>query len=146
MNWFFLTFWMPFNSFQSTFSYQEIFVYLWRGYWKHWNVGVSFFMEMVVDNKDKKGRKKEKEGKSFGRLPSFFLPLFLLVSHNFECPNNFEFLKLWIILLFGRWDEFKFIVIRVRIWFWISQILLTLNNWNNLGLFSNYSSLVLIHL
>ena len=37
---------------------------------------------MVVGSKDKKERKKEKEGRGFGRLPSFFYPPFLLVSHN----------------------------------------------------------------
>ena len=35
---------------------------------------------MAVENKDKRGRKKEKEGRGFGRLPSFFFPPFLLVS------------------------------------------------------------------
>ena len=34
-----------------------------------------------VGNNDKKGRKKEKEARGFGRLPSFLFPLFLLVSH-----------------------------------------------------------------
>ena len=34
---------------------------------------------MVVGDKNKKGRKKEKEGRGFGRLPSFFFPPFLFV-------------------------------------------------------------------
>ena len=34
---------------------------------------------MVVGNKNKRGRKKEKEGRGFGRLPSFFFPPFLFV-------------------------------------------------------------------
>ena len=33
---------------------------------------------MVVGNKDKRGRKKEKEGRGFGSLLSFFFPPFLL--------------------------------------------------------------------
>ena len=33
---------------------------------------------MVVGNKNKRGRKKEKEGRGFGRLPSFFF-VFLTV-------------------------------------------------------------------
>ena len=32
-----------------------------------------------MGNEDKRGRKKEKEGRGFGRLPSFFFPSFLLV-------------------------------------------------------------------
>ena len=42
----------------------------------------KFFMQTVVGNKDKRGRKKEKEGRGFEELPSFFFPPFLLVSHN----------------------------------------------------------------
>ena len=38
-----------------------------------------------IGNKDKRGRKKEKEGRGFGRLPSFIFLPFLLVSHNFFC-------------------------------------------------------------
>ena len=34
---------------------------------------------MVVGNKNKRVRKKEKEGRGFGRLPSFFFPTFLFV-------------------------------------------------------------------
>ena len=37
---------------------------------------------MVVVNKDKRGPKKEKDERGFGRLPSSFFPHFLLVSHN----------------------------------------------------------------
>ena len=36
---------------------------------------------MVVGNKNKRGLKKEKEGRGFERLPSFFFPPFLF-SHN----------------------------------------------------------------
>ena len=37
---------------------------------------------MVAANEDKRGRKKEKEGRGFGELPSFFFPAFLFGSHN----------------------------------------------------------------
>ena len=49
---------------------------------EHRNVGMLFFMQMVVGNKDKKGRQIEKEGRGFGRLPSFFFPSLFLISHN----------------------------------------------------------------
>ena len=35
-----------------------------------------------MSNKDKRGQKEEKEGRGFGKLPSFFFPPFLLISHN----------------------------------------------------------------
>ena len=38
---------------------------------------------MVVGNKDKRGRNKEKEGRGFGRLPSFSFILFFLFCHGF---------------------------------------------------------------
>ena len=38
---------------------------------------------MVVGNKDKRGRKKEIEGRGLGRLPSFFFPPFLFVFSRF---------------------------------------------------------------
>ena len=34
---------------------------------------------MVVGNEDKGGRKKEKEGRDFGRLPSFLLVFLMFV-------------------------------------------------------------------
>ena len=36
----------------------------------------------------------------------------------FEDSSGFEFLKFWIVLLFGRWEELEFIVIRVRVQVW----------------------------
>ena len=35
---------------------------------------------MVVGNKDKRGRKEEKEGRGFRRLSSFFFPPFLFLQ------------------------------------------------------------------
>ena len=81
---------------------------------------------MVVGNKDKRARKKEKEERDFERLPSLFFPPFLFGSHiivyfeklfwskfghflYFEGSNSFEFLKFRIIVLFGRGDEFEFV-------------------------------------
>ena len=88
-------------------------------------------MQMVVGNKDKRGREKEKEGRGFGRSPSFFFPPFCLFSYSFievvilvqiwscflcfEDSSGFEFLKILIILLFGRWKEFESVVIRVQV-------------------------------
>ena len=64
---------------------------------------------LVVGNKGKRGRKKEKEGRGFGRLPSFFFLLFcwiLIIVYfkklfwskfgpflYFEDSNSLEFLK-----------------------------------------------------
>ena len=68
-------------------------------------------MWMVVGNKDKRGRKKEKEGRGFGSSLSFFFPpslwVFLMIVYfgycflvqiwsfflYFEDSNGFEFLK-----------------------------------------------------
>ena len=41
-----------------------------------------FFNSKRLFSGCKKGRKKEKEGRDFGRLTSFFFSPFLLVSHN----------------------------------------------------------------
>ena len=38
---------------------------------------------MVMENKNKRGRIKEKEGRGFGRLPSFFIPPFLFFFSRF---------------------------------------------------------------
>ena len=86
---------------------------------------------MVVGNKDRRGRKKEKEGRGFGRLPSFFIPPFLFVFSRFflvvilvqiwlcflyfEDSISFEFLKFLIVILSGRWEESGLVVIRVRV-------------------------------
>ena len=42
----------------------------------------SLLSLLVFIIKNKRGRKKEKEGRGFGRLPSFSFPPFLLISHN----------------------------------------------------------------
>ena len=39
---------------------------------------------MVVGNKKKRGRKKEKEGRDFRRLPSFFFPPLFVFSRIFS--------------------------------------------------------------
>ena len=68
---------------------------------------------MVVGNKDKTGRKKENEGRGFGRLPSFlfvFSRFFLMVILVeiwlcfllFEDSISFELLKFLIMPLLGR--------------------------------------------
>ena len=73
---------------------------------------------MVVGVETKKGRKKEKQGRGFGRLPSFFFPPFLFVFSKFfllvilvqiwlcfcyfEDSITFEFLKFLIVILFGH--------------------------------------------
>ena len=47
------------------------------------NVFFMFYvLFMIVGNNDKRGRKIEKEGRGFGRLPHFFYPPIFLVSHN----------------------------------------------------------------
>ena len=96
---------------------------------------------MVVGYTDKRGRKKEKEGRGFGRLPYFFFPPSLCVFSwlfnssvvilvqscscflCFEDSSGFEFLKFLIILLVGRWKEFELVVIRVRVQVSISLLL-----------------------
>ena len=55
---------------------------------------------MVVGNKDKRGRKKEKEGRGFGRLPFFLSSFFVGFSHDcliwvmFVGPNLVFFLRI----------------------------------------------------
>ena len=44
------------------------------------NVKSSNFGSTIMRNQQK--RRKEKEGKGFGSLPSLFFPPFLLISHN----------------------------------------------------------------
>ena len=53
---------------------------------------------MVVGDKNKKGRKKEKEGKGFGRLPSFFFPPFLFIF--------LTIFFLVVVLRCGDWSKF----------------------------------------
>ena len=71
---------------------------------------------MVVGGRDKRGRKKEKEGRSFRRLPSLYFSPFLFVFQKFFllviliqiwlyflCFGDsitFEFLKFLIVILF----------------------------------------------
>ena len=50
---------------------------------------------MVLGNKIKRGRKKEKEGRSFGKLPSFFFPPFLFV-----------FLTVFLLMVLLRCGDF----------------------------------------
>ena len=45
---------------------------------------------MVAGNKNKRGQKKEKEGRGFGRLPSFFFPSFLFVFSRFFSSGDFD--------------------------------------------------------
>ena len=35
----------------------------------------------------------------------------------FEGLNSFEFLKFWIIVFFGRWDDFEFVTVQIQIQF-----------------------------
>ena len=56
---------------------------------------------MVVGNKNKRGRKKEKEGRGFGRLPSsFFFPpflfVFLTICFLLRCG---AFVQIWLCFL-----------------------------------------------
>ena len=44
---------------------------------------------MVVGNKNKRGRKKEKEGRGFRMLPSFLFPPFLFVYSKFFSSGDF---------------------------------------------------------
>ena len=44
---------------------------------------------MVVGNKNKRVRKKEKEGRGFRRSPSFFFPPFLFVFSRFLSSGDF---------------------------------------------------------
>ena len=65
---------------------------------------------MVVGNKDKRGRKKEKEGWGFGRLPSFFFPPFSLVSHNHLIPEIF-LVQIWSFFIFSGFKQFRILKI-----------------------------------
>ena len=78
---------------------------------------------------DPKYKKTTKLGpKKFLKTNDFFclFVLSLVVFLYFEGLQ--KILKFWIVLLFGRWNEFEFVVTRVRIWFsiivfcYISQI------------------------
>ena len=77
---------------------------------------------MVVGSKDKRERKKEKERRVFGRLPSIFFPSFcwfhiivyfkkiclLQISSfflYFESSNSFEFLNSKSIRIFNNFNE-----------------------------------------
>ena len=59
---------------------------------------------MVVGYKDERGRKKEKEGRGFGRLPYFFFTPFFL--------SPFLFVKMWRF-----WSKFGrvFCILRIRV-------------------------------
>ena len=58
---------------------------------------------MVVGNKNKRGRKKEKEGRGFGRLPSsFFLPflfVFLTVCFLMDLLRCVILVQIWLCFL-----------------------------------------------
>ena len=49
----------------------------------------------MVGNKDKRGRKEEKEGRGFGRLPSFFFSPFLFVFSRFSVVVILVQICLW---------------------------------------------------
>ena len=53
---------------------------------------------------------------------------FVLCFLCFEDLNGFEFLKFLIILLFGRWEEFELVMIRVRVQVSIIEMLLYSKN------------------
>ena len=61
-------------------------------------------------SKDKKGRKKEKEGRGFGRLPSFLFPPFLFFS-KFFCNCDFGPNLVVFFLLFWGFDYFRILEI-----------------------------------
>ena len=82
---------------------------------------------MVVGNKNKRGRKKEKEGSGFGRLPSFFFPPFLLVfltiCFMLRCG---AFVQIWLCFLcFGD------LTVRVLEIFFNNAVTLIYKLWNN---------------
>ena len=63
-----------------------------RGCWKSTETSASSLNFIYVNgggSRDKKGRKKEKEGRGFGRLPSFFFPPFLFVFSKFFSTCDF---------------------------------------------------------
>ena len=63
---------------------------------------------MVVGNKNKRGPKKEKEGRCFGRLPSFFFTPFLFVVFLcFEDSISLESLK-FLIVYNGKYNTHSY--------------------------------------
>ena len=77
---------------------------------------------------NKQERRKEKR-RRLSKTPSFFLFLsssFVFITHHHlhkQTKNKKQnFLKFWIILLFGRCEEFELVVIRVRVKVWIFDI------------------------
>ena len=61
----------------------------------------------MAGNKNKRGRKKEekgkKEGRGFGRLPSFFFPPFLFVYSRFFLVVIL--VQIWLYFLCGSHDR-----------------------------------------
>ena len=100
------------------------------------------------------GIKTKKEGVLEGYrffLASFFVGFLMVVCIGwwfwskfgrvflyFEDLSGFEFLKFWIILLFGHCEEFEFVVIRVQVQVWI--VLTWRSNFNNCSYFVYYWS------
>ena len=86
---------------------------LWRGCWKSTETSASSLNFIYVNgggSGDKKGRKKEKEGRGFGRLPSFFFPPFLFVFSKFFSTCEFG-PNLVVFLLFWGFDYFRILEI-----------------------------------
>ena len=65
---------------------------------------------MVVRNKNKRGRKNEKEGRGFGRLPSFFFSPFLFVFSRFFSSDDFG-PNLVVFFVFWGFDYFRILEI-----------------------------------
>ena len=74
---------------------------------------------MVVGNKNKRWRKKEKEGRGFGRLPSFFFPpflfVFLTVCFLVFCSGVVIFVQIWLCFLCFEdsigFESLKFLIV-----------------------------------
>ena len=62
-------------------------------------------------SRDKKGRKKEKEGRGFGRLPSFFFPPFLFVFTKLFFSTSDFGPNLVVFFVFWGFDYFRILEI-----------------------------------
>ena len=72
---------------------------------------ITTFQQTTMRKQTKKEERKKK---------ATFQNQIWLCFLYFEYSSGFEFLKFLTILLFGRWEEFELVVIRVQVQVWIS--------------------------
>ena len=121
-------------NFKNSKSFELTSIYIRINSTTFWCTSSTLFKALcgwfwvIKTKKDK--RKKKKEGILEGSLLFYFLLFcwFLIIVDlrtifwfkikrfsYFESSNGFKFLKFWIILLFGPYDQLGFVVIRVWI-------------------------------